>query len=131
MQLGDRLGGHLVLGHVDGVGHVQSVEEQETSWLFRISIPAQFERYVISVGSIAVDGVSLTVAAIEGTVVTVSIIPHTMENTIFSTYRPSAAVNLEFDMIGKYVERLLGGLASQSRQKSITVEQLRNWGYSF
>ncbi len=128
MQLGDRLGGHLVSGHVDCVGHVESIEPLETSWLFKLLIPDEFERYVISVGSIAIDGVSLTVASIERNLVSTSIIPHTMENTVFSSYATKTRVNLEFDMIGKYVERLvrLGGVPTG---QAISREQLKTWGY--
>jgi riboflavin synthase len=129
MKLGDRLGGHLVSGHVDCVGQVESIEQREASWLFRILIPAQFNRYVISVGSIAIDGVSLTVASVEGNTVAVSIIPHTMENTIFASYKPNSHVNLEFDMIGKYIERFVGVKNDESGKDSISTEQLKNWGY--
>ncbi len=128
LQLGDRLGGHLVSGHVDSVGVVEAIEKQETSWLVRISIPSQFRRYVIPVGSIAIDGVSLTVAAIEGETITVSVIPHTMENTIFSAYSLKSRVNLEFDMIGKYIERLVAG-TQDTLGESIAAEQLKKWGY--
>lgn len=129
MKLGDRLGGHLVSGHVDGVGQIESIEHRETSWLFRIMIPAQFERYVIPVGSIAIDGVSLTVASIERNIVVVSIIPHTMENTIFASYRANMPVNLEFDMIGKYIEKLVAARNDVTDRDSISSEQLRKWGY--
>ena len=129
MQLGDRLGGHLVSGHIDTVGVVEAIEQRETSWLFRILIPSGFECYVIPVGSIAIDGVSLTVASIEGSIVAISIIPHTMENTIFSTYSVKSKVNLEFDMIGKYIERL--AVTSKSiNSESISADQLRIWGYN-
>lgn len=128
LQLGDRLGGHLVSGHVDSVGVIEAIEERETSWIFRISIPQQFRRYVIPVGSIAIDGVSLTVAAIEGDLITVSVIPHTMDNTIFSTYSLKSRVNLEFDMIGKYIDRL-AGTAGATPGESISSEQMKKWGY--
>jgi riboflavin synthase len=129
LQLGDRLGGHIVSGHVDCVGEIESVAIRDTSWIIRICIPSQFERYVIPVGSIAIDGVSLTVASIENNFATVSIIPHTMEKTIFSSYTPRTRVNLEFDMIGKYIESLLitkgGQLAAP-----ISIDRLKTWGYN-
>lgn len=103
MKLGDRLGGHLVLGHVDTVGEVVNVEDRDSSWIFTINYPDQFERLVIPVGSIAINGVSLTVASVEGTRATVSIIPHTHAVTTFNTLKTGDPVNLEFDMIGKYV----------------------------
>ena len=129
MQLGDRLGGHLVSGHVDCVGQIRSVEQKGTSCLFKVAIPEQFQRYVIPVGSIAIDGVSLTIARSEGAMVTVSIIPHTFENTIFSTYKEGTTVNLEFDMIGKYVERLVTRKDLRVEGDSVSIEELRSWGY--
>ena len=102
---------------------------RDTSWIIRICIPSQFERYVIPVGSIAIDGVSLTVASIETSLVTVSIIPHTMEKTIFSLYTPKTRVNLEFDMIGKYVESLLSTKGGRMTAP-ISIDQLKTWGYN-
>ena len=129
MKLTDRLGGHLVSGHVDCVGQIESIEQRETSWLFRILMPVQFERYVIPVGSIAIDGVSLTVASVEGPIVVVSIIPHTMENTIFASYKPNSHVNLEFDMVGKYIEKLIAVKNNVTDRNFISTDQLKNWGY--
>lgn len=103
----DRLGGHFVLGHVDGVGKVISIEERESSWLFWFHVPKRFSHYLIPVGSIAVDGVSLTMAAVKGSTFMVSIIPHTMEVTTFKYFKRGSLVNLEFDVLGKYVENLL------------------------
>jgi riboflavin synthase len=129
LQLGDRLGGHIVSGHVDCAGEIESVAMRDTSWIVRISIPSQFEKYVIPVGSIAIDGVSLTIASFETGVVTVSIIPHTMENTIFSSYAPKTRVNLEFDMIGKYVESLMNAKGGRMTTP-ISIDQLNTWGYN-
>lgn len=130
MKLNDRLGGHLVLGHVDGIGVVKSVERKESSWLFTIEIPQQFQHYVIPVGSIAIDGVSLTVARLEGKFVTVSIIPHTFENTTFKSLIAGSTVNLEFDLIGKYIERLMAVNSSGAKgTNTLSVEKLREWGY--
>ena len=129
MKLDDRVGGHLVQGHVDGVGVVKSVKELESSWLITIVIPKEFMRYVIPVGSIAVDGVSLTIASVNGNEVVVSIIPHTMEHTTFGKLREGSRVNLEFDLIGKYVERLLIGDKGKESTGSISQEKLNAWGY--
>jgi riboflavin synthase len=103
----ERLGGHFVLGHVDGTGTITGIEPRESSWMFWIKVPRKFSRYLIPVGSIAVNGVSLTIAELKGNIFGVSIIPHTMEVTTFRFLKPRDAVNLEFDMLGKYVERLL------------------------
>jgi riboflavin synthase len=129
MKLDDRIGGHLVQGHVDGVGIVKSVKEIESSWLITIVIPKEFMRYIIPVGSIAVDGVSLTVASMEENEVVVSIIPHTMERTTFGELRKGSRVNLECDLIGKYIERLLLGEKGKVRTSAISQEKLSAWGY--
>lgn len=126
MRLDQRIGGHLVLGHVDGVGTVRSVVERDSSWLFTIEIPQQFQAYVIPVGSIAFDGVSLTVAEVQGNLVTVSIIPHTFKNTTFQYLKTGDPVNIELDVVGKYIHRLL----HQTQPRSdISIEELKSWGY--
>jgi riboflavin synthase len=102
----DRLGGHFVLGHVDGLGKVTDLEYRESSWIFWIQVQKKFSHYIVPVGSIAVNGVSLTMAEIKSNSFAVSIIPHTMEVTTFKLLKPGMAVNLEFDVLGKYVERL-------------------------
>ena len=103
----DRLGGHFVLGHVDGLGRVISLKALESSWIFWIQVPKKFSHYLIPVGSIAINGVSLTMAEVKVNSFAVSIIPHTMELTTFRLLKPGDIVNLEFDVLGKYVERLL------------------------
>lgn len=107
MRLGARLDGHLVQGHVDATGEVLGVEALEGSWLVRVRYPSRFAPYLIPVGSVALDGISLTVARLEGEVLSVAIIPHTWAHTTVSAWRPGRAVNLEFDLIGKYVVRAL------------------------
>jgi len=102
----DRLGGHFVLGHVDGLGKVMALEYRESSWIFWIRVPNKFAHHLVPVGSIAVNGVSLTMAEVKSNSFAVSIIPHTMKVTTFKLLQPGAAVNLEFDVLGKYVERL-------------------------
>ncbi len=121
MRLNERLGGHLVLGHVDTTGKIIHIEHREGSWIFAIDIPRQFLHYIIPVGSIAVDGVSLTIAEVRSTHIRVSIIPHTMENTIFKLYKTNDEVNLEFDMVGKYIEQL--SLKYSAKENSIITEQ--------
>jgi riboflavin synthase len=104
----DRLGGHVVQGHVDGVGTVRSVVTDGFARRIEIEAPAPLLRYVVSKGSVAVDGVSLTVAALEGASFTVSLIPETLERTNLGTAAAGTRVNLEVDVLAKYVERLVG-----------------------
>ena len=103
----ERLHGHLVLGHVDTVGLITNVEAYETSTMFTVELPEEFQRYLIHVGSIAIDGISLTVARLHGNTIAVAIIPHTMEKTICKFYGAGKKVNIEFDVIGKYIEQLM------------------------
>jgi len=107
LRLSDRLGGHLVQGHVDAVGRVRAVSPEGTSIRLTIDAPASVRRYIVPKGSIAVDGVSLTVAAVTDTGFQVVIIPHTAAVTTLGRVRPGDHVNLEADVIGKYIERLL------------------------
>jgi riboflavin synthase len=107
MKLGGRLGGHLVQGHVDTRGRVAAVEQQQTGWLLGVEFPREFSRYVVPVGSVCIDGVSLTAARVEDTTLTVAVIPHTWAYTTLNELKTGSAVNLEFDIIGKYVERML------------------------
>jgi riboflavin synthase len=102
----DRMGGHIVLGHIDGTGKIASIKTLKKSWMFWISIPKRFQKYLIPTGSIAVDGVSLTVARIEASRIGIAIIPHTMRKTVFGLRKVGDVVNLEFDVLGKYVECL-------------------------
>jgi len=98
--------------------------------MYTVDVPRQFIKYVVPVGSIAIDGVSLTVAELEGSRIRVSIIPHTMENTIFKHYRKNDKVNLELDVVGKYVERLLYPERDQTEGKqSLDEGSLRQSGY--
>ena len=130
LRIGDRLGGHFVQGHVDGVGVIKSIAKQESSWLVKVLIPNQFVRYVVPVGSIAVDGVSLTVASVQNSEVVLSIIPHTLEKTIFNRYAVGTEVNLEFDIIGKYVEKLGHREQDVVDKGSLSEDKLKEWGYN-
>lgn len=102
-----RLGGHFVLGHVDGAGIVEKIDRRKSSWMFWIRIPGKHRRLLIPVGSVAVNGVSLTVAALKADSFGVSIIPHTWHVTTFRTLSVGDRVNIELDMLGKYVAELL------------------------
>ena len=130
VRLNDRLGGHLVLGHVDCVGSVSGVEVKEGSHVVHITFPASFAKYVIPVGSIAVDGISLTVASSGGNDLAVAVIPHTLSKTTLSHAREGMRVNLEFDVIGKYVERLVGVDKEVPAGALLSAEKLREWGYN-
>ena len=107
LRLSDRIDGHLVSGHVDGVGTVAAFDDLGGSWRLRIEAPAELARYLARKGSIAVDGVSLTVNAVDGNHFEVNIIPHTRAVTTLRHLAPGARVNLEVDMLARYVERML------------------------
>jgi len=107
LTLSTPLGGHLVSGHVDGVGHVDDIIEDARFWRVRIMAPETLARYVAMKGSICVDGTSLTVNQVEGCHFELTIIPQTWEETVFSEYRVGSPVNLEVDVIARYLERLM------------------------
>ena len=107
LTLSTPLGGHLVSGHVDGVGHVDNIIEDARFWRVRIAAPEPLARYVAMKGSICVDGTSLTVNQVEGCHFELTIIPQTWEETVFSEYRVGSPVNLEVDVIARYLERLM------------------------
>jgi riboflavin synthase len=110
-----RLGGHFVLGHVDCTGVITGIQNRESSKVFWIRVPKKFARYLIPVGSVAVNGISLTIAGLDKNSFAVSIIPLTMEVTAFPQYDEGRLVNIEFDVLGKYVERLLEARTARSR----------------
>lgn len=107
LKLGDRLGGHIVLGHVDTTGVIENILKLKNSWIFEIKFPIEFRKYIIPKGSIAVDGISLTIAEVDDSKFKVSIIPFTWENTNLKFKRSGDRVNLEFDFFGKYIESFL------------------------
>jgi riboflavin synthase len=107
MRLSDRIGGHLVSGHVDGVGEVVQFEPVGESMLLRIRAPQALARYIARKGSVAIQGVSLTVNAVEGDVFDINLIPHTVSVTTLRHLKPGSPVNLEVDQIARYVERML------------------------
>lgn len=107
VRVTDRLGGHIVQGHVDGTGHIVDITILETGWEMWISFPAAFAGYLIPVGSVCVNGISLTVARLEAERFMVALIPHTVAHTTMQFARSGDRVNLEFDVLAKYVERLL------------------------
>jgi riboflavin synthase len=106
--VGDRLSGHIVQGHVDGTGEFVSLDPlPDGNWWLNIRVPKELDRYMIHKGSITLDGVSLTIASLEDNVAGVAIIPFTYENTVIGNYRAGTAINVEVDLIGKYVEKFL------------------------
>lgn len=128
MRADGRFGGHIVQGHVDGRGEFLALEpiaDTDNYWL-RIQIPPELARYVIFKGSISIEGISLTVAGIEGAKITVAIIPHTVEMTNLKSLKRGDPVNLEVDMIAKYVEKMMQG---DSANSSLTIERLVEAGF--
>jgi riboflavin synthase len=107
LRAGDPLDGHIVSGHVDGVGQVASVEPAGRSLTVTIDVPAALARYIATKGSVAVDGVSLTVNSVRGNRFAVNIIPHTQDKTVIGGYKAGTAVNIEVDLLARYLERLL------------------------
>ncbi|HEX4749110.1 MAG TPA: riboflavin synthase [Bryobacteraceae bacterium] len=109
LRANSRLDGHFVLGHVDGTGEILALDALgEDNWWLRVRLPEQLTKYVVEKGSLAVDGISLTVAAIEGDEASFTIIPHTFEHTTLRGYGAGARVNLEVDMLAKHLEKLVG-----------------------
>ncbi len=107
LKADERLGGHFVLGHVDTTGKIIKVQELSSSHFVTISFPKRFKKYLIYVGSVAIDGVSMTVAELGERTFSVGIIPHTWKETVFSSKTAGSTVNLEFDVLGKYVEIIM------------------------
>jgi|TARA_B110001469_G_scaffold45653_1_gene44651 riboflavin synthase len=109
MRATDRLGGHIVSGHIDGIGEVVALEEDARSWRFRIRVPREIAKYIAHKGSITLDGTSLTVNIVDGAEFELNIIPHTMTHTVMGDYKIGSKVNLEVDLVARYLERLLLG----------------------
>lgn len=113
LEANERLGGHFVLGHIDTTGRIETIQELSNSHWITISFPDKFKHYLIYVGSVAIDGVSMTVAELKNNVFSVGVIPHTWKETIFADKKVGDSVNLEFDVLGKYVERIMEGKSPQ------------------
>jgi riboflavin synthase len=128
MKADGRFGGHIVQGHVDGVGKLVSLDRiaDSENWWLRIELPHEVEKYTVYKGSISIEGISLTVAGLEENVCTVAIIPHTVEMTNLNSLKPGDPVNLEADLIAKYVEKMMRG---DSTQSSLTIEELVQEGF--
>ncbi len=128
MKADGRFGGHIVQGHVDGVGKLISFERISDSenWWLNIELPPEVEKYTVFKGSISIEGISLTVAKLEGKCCIVAIIPHTVEMTNLGSLKPGDPVNLEADLIAKYVEKMMRG---ESAGSSLTIEELVKQGF--
>jgi riboflavin synthase len=128
MKSDGRFGGHIVQGHVDGVGRLVAFERiaDSENWWLQIELPDEVEKYTVFKGSISIEGISLTVAKLEGSLCTVAIIPHTVERTNLHSLKPGDPVNLEADLIAKYVEKMMKGDAAES---SLTIEDLVRQGF--
>ncbi len=126
----DRLGGHFVLGHVDGVGRLESRKREGEFEVLAFTAPENVSRYLVEKGSVAVDGVSLTVARLTAGGFTVAVIPHTLSRTTLGTRRAGSAVNLEADILGKYVEKLLGGRKVEGpKMDGLNMQKLAESGF--
>lgn len=128
MKANGRFGGHIVQGHVDGVGKLIALERigDSENWWLRIELPREVEKYTVYKGSVSIEGISLTVAKIDDGICTVAIIPHTVEMTNLNSLKPGDPVNLEVDLIAKYVEKMMTGERPGS---TLTVEELVQQGF--
>jgi riboflavin synthase len=128
MKADGRFGGHIVQGHVDGVGQLIELERiaDSANWWLHIEIPREVEKYTVYKGSISIEGISLTVAKLEGRKCTIAIIPHTVEMTNLNSLQPGDPVNLEADLIAKYVEKMM---TSEPAESALTVEELVRQGF--
>ena len=128
LRLGDRLGGHIVTGHVDCIAVIRERREVSGNILFSFQLPPRYARYLIEKGSVAIDGISLTVNTVSDDGFSINIIPHTADHTTLRYRSPGDEVNIEADLIGKYVERLLAGKESGT-EKGVSLELLAKSGF--
>jgi riboflavin synthase len=128
MKADGRFGGHIVQGHVDGVGKLIALERiaDSENWWLHIELPRDVERYTVYKGSVCIEGISLTIAKLEGGICTVAIIPHTVEMTNLNSLKPGDSVNLEADLIAKYVEKMM---TNDPAESTLTVEELVRQGF--
>ncbi|MBM7855757.1 riboflavin synthase [Desulfohalotomaculum tongense] len=133
LGLGDRLGGHLVTGHIDGVGTIVKIQQHDIAILITVQAPPHIMRYIIKKGSVAIDGTSLTVVDLTSETFLVSLIPHTADHTILGSKKVGHTVNLEADVVGKYVEKLLlqrEDSDNQENKNSLTMDFLSKHGFA-
>lgn len=125
MRLGDRIGGHLVSGHIDGLGKIVDKVVEGENWIFEISVATELSKYIIKKGSVAVEGISLTVAEVSVERFKICLIPHTLKETTLGKKNIGNLLNIEVDMIGKYLERFL----NKGEKKEITLDFLTEHGF--
>lgn len=129
MAADGRFGGHIVSGHIDGTGVVQRIAADDNAIWYSVSAPESIMRYVIEKGSVALDGISLTVAKVEAGAFSVSVIPHTQQQTNLALKRVGDVINIENDLIGKYVEKLILTPATESRESRLSLDWLKENGF--
>lgn len=127
LAVGDRLGGHIVSGHVDGIGRFIESKEDARSWRLVFEAPAGIAKYIARKGSICIDGISLTVNNVDGNRFDVNIVPHTWKHTNLHTLQKGGSVNLEVDVIARYLERML--VAGEATREGVTAELLQKHGF--
>ncbi|REJ09344.1 riboflavin synthase [Halobacillus trueperi] len=130
MAAGGRFGGHLVSGHIDGTGKIVSKKPESNAVYYEIELPEELIQYFVYKGSIAVDGTSLTVFGVDDSRVTISLIPHTMEHTVLGAKGPGDSVNIECDMIGKYVAHFLSGQNKEEPKSRLSKQFLSDNGFA-
>jgi riboflavin synthase len=129
LTAGKEFGGHFVLGHVDGTGEVAHLRQEGESWWYGVQVPEELARYIVPKGSITIDGISLTVARWHDGIAEIAVIPYTYEHTNIRYLRPGNAVNLEGDILGKYIERYLEARVDSSQGPTLTLEALVREGF--
>lgn len=128
LQLSDRLGGHFVQGHINAIGQVNELIQRGENWYLVVHVPAQLQKYLIEEGSIAIDGMSLTIANLNGNQVGLSVIPHTYKNTIIKEYKINQSVNIETDFLAKYIENFIQAY-SKNEKSNLTMDRIRKLGF--
>jgi riboflavin synthase len=126
IQIGERFGGHIVYGHIDGIGKCSTLTKNNDFYELKISIPTEIERYVVKKGSISIDGISLTIAEVKDKTIKIAIIPHTFENTNLKTLQVGSLVNIETDIFARYIEKFLFARDNRTR---VTLDFLKENGF--
>jgi riboflavin synthase len=129
LAAGSEFGGHFVLGHVDGTGRVAHLRPESDNWWYGVVVPEEFGRYIVPKGSVTIDGISLTVARWSNHIAEIAVIPFTYEHTNLRDRKPGDAVNLEGDILGKYVERYLEARATGANLSKLTIQDLQDRGF--